>query len=764
MENKIIQRSYDPSLMWIFDEGLPIGNGRLGAMVPHPNAFYGEKIWLNEDSLWHGPHAERDNSEAFEHLDEIRRLLRDRKYEEADKLCYGAMTSSPKYFGSYSTMGCVYLQFNHGDTIENYERVLDIEKGIASMKYTQRGVNIFRENFVSAPDNVMVFKISSDKPVLDIHSCLMRRPVGVPTDVIDGSIIHMPGQCGPGGISFDSFMSAKTDGELSIIGDFIYVKNASEIALYVTAATDFYESDPYNKALSQLKKAMEYDYETLKNRHIEDFSSLFNRSFIDFGTNNEVPIDERLSDVRDGKDDNGLIELFFNYGKYLTISGSRPGTQAMNLQGIWNNKQEAAWESNYTLNINTQMNYWPSEVSGLSECHEPLMDLLERMLPNGEKTARIMYHCDGFVGHHTSNIWGDTAIEGCAFPSAIWLMGGAWLCLHAWDHFMFTQDKEFLRERAFPIMKKSAIFFTQYLIKGEDGCYITSPSISPESSFYTEDGQIGKECEAPEMDNQILRALFRSVIKAYEILGENDEYYEIFKLYLSKIRKTKTTKDGRIMEWDKDYVERDPHHHHLSHLFGLYPDYQITPSETPELAEACKKTLERRAIDSETGKVIGFYGWNGAWRSACYSRLGCGNEALDALYTMLRTPGAITNTFLSRYPVFQIEGSFGAAAAVAEMLLRSDDERIFLLPALPDKIKDGSFSGLCARGGFILSAEWKNGKLTKATVTSKAGNRCKIKADGLILADADFSAVGDFIEFDTEAGKTYTLAIRGSGE
>lgn len=759
MENKIIQKTFGPELVWIWDEGLPVGNGRLGAMIPHPNGFFGEKIFLNEDSLWHGPHQNRDNPDAYEHLQEIRRLLKEGKFKEADKLCYMAMTSSPKYFGSYQCMGCIQLFFNHGEKIENYERVLDIENAIASMKYTQDNLNIHRENFVSVPDQVMVFKISADKPLLDIHACLMRRSVGVKTDIIDGSIIHMPGQCGPGGVSFDCFMSVKTDGEVSVIGDFIGVKNASEIILYVTACSDFYEKNPHEIALTQLRKAMKIDYETLKKRHTEDFSSLFNRSSIEFGMNSETPIDERLKAVREGADDKGLIELFFNYGKYLMISASRPGTQSMNLQGIWNNKMEAAWESNYTLNINTQMNYWIAEPAGLSECHEPLLNLLERMVPNGERTAKTIYHCDGFVAHHTSNLWADTSIGGTAFPSAIWPMGGAWLCLHAWEHFVYTQDKEFLKERAFPIMRKAARFFTQYLVLDDDGCYVTSPSLSPESSFYTEDGIIGKECMAPEMDNQILRALFRSVIKACEILGECDNEYETFKDYLSKFRNTRINRNGCVMEWNDDYIERDPHHHHLSHLFGLYPDYQITPDKTPEIAEACKKTLERRAIDSETGKVVGFSGWNGAWRSACYSRLGYGNEALDALYVMLRTPGAMTNTFLSRYPIFQIEGSFGAAAAVIEMLLRSDEERIVLLPALADELNEGSFKGLVARGGFVIDAEWKNGKLINAFVTSKAGMQCKIKAEGLKSIDTKYSFDGDFAVFDTEKGKTYNLSF-----
>jgi len=373
---------------------------------------------------------------------------------------------------------------------------------------------------------------------------------------------------------------------------------------------------------------------------------------------------------------------------------------------------------------------------------------------------RVICGAEGFVCHHASNLWGDTAIEGISFPSSVWPMGGAWLCKHLWDHYLYTQDKEFLKKRAFPIMKRAAVFFTQYLMEDDEGYYISGPSLSPENWFYTQQGTLAKHCMAPEMDNQIMRSLFHSVIRSCEILDCCDSDYELFKKYYAHIRPTRININGGIMEWDKDYKEFQPTHRHLSPMFGLYPDYQITPEKTPELANACIKSLERRTSDKKEAKLNtngGFAGWNGAWLSCCYSRLRDGELALGSIYDMLATPGAFSGSMLSRYPIYQIDGNMGAGAAVVEMLLFSNEEQIILLPALPTDIPKGFFKGLCARGGFIIDAAWENGKLKEASITARADNVCRIKAEGLLGVNCEFEWDGDYLVFNSEKGEKYEL-------
>lgn len=762
MENKIKITSYNDGMVRSWDDGLPIGNGRLGAMISGLPCT--ESITLNEDSIWFGAPVNRHNPDSLKYFKEIRKLFREGKVKEADKLCYMAMSSLPKYFGAYEPMCELFTFYNHSSNISNYKRELDFSKGIATVDYTVDDMNIHREYFVSEPHQVMVFKISADKPMLDMHINIMRRPFEIEgTNIVDESILHMNGQCGKDGVSFDCLVSAKTDGEMTRIGDFLGFKNASEIIIFITANTSFYEENPMDKAKKTLEEAMQIEYDELKRCHQSNFESLYNRCSIDFGTSSEVSTDERLRNVRAGGKDNGLLELLFNYGRYLMISASRKGTQAMNLQGIWNCNFAADWECNYTININTEMNYWIAEISQLSDCHEPLFYLIERMVPNGEKTAKEVYGCNGFVAHHATNIWGDTAIEGISFPSSIWPVGGAWLIKHLWEHYLHTLDKEFLEKRAFPIMKKSAQFFMEYMSEAEDGYFESGPSLSPENLYVTEDGTNGMHCMAPEMDNQIIRSLFRTVIHACEELGICDEDYEKYKDFILKIRPTRINKNGGIVEWDKDYTELDPGHRHISPMFALHPDYEISPDKTPELALACEKTIERRSKfafkPDLPADMSGFRGWNGAWLSCCYSKLRKAENALDAIYYIMREKTALTNSLLNRFPVYQIDGNFGLAAAVTEMLLFSDEDRIILLPALPKDLKDGSFNGLVARGGFIIDVKWENGKIISASLKSRGNRICRIKAEGISGVDADFKIEDGYIVFEAEKNKSYNFSI-----
>lgn len=761
MENKIIKKAIEGKIVWdAYDEGMPIGNGRLGAMVP--GGVNLDNLVLNQDSLWSTPLLKRSNPDAKRNLNKIRELLRNGNVEEADKLCFLAMTSTPKYFGSYEPMCNAWIVYNHSDRVDNYKRELDLEHGMAYTEYDVDGMRVHRESFASYEYQTIVYRVAADKPNLNLNVNLMRRPYETQsTDFVNASSLHISGRAGEKGVKFNCVLSAETDGEMETIGDYLYFKNASQVTLYISANTDFYEKKPLKKCLKQLSEVMSVGYNRVREGHIEDFSELYNRTVIDFGTQSDCPAISRVEKIRSGEKDTGMIELLFNYAKYLTISASRPGSQAMNLQGIWNDKFAPPWDCNYTININTEMNYWIAETAQLSECHEPLFDLLERMVPNGERVAKEVYGCNGFVAHHATNLWGDASINGNSFPSSVWPVGGAWLIKHMWEHYLFTGDKEFLEKRAFPIMKKSARFFMEYMTEAEDGCVETGPSLSPENLYITEEGTRGKHCMAPEMDNQLVRSLFRSLIKTCEILGCRDEDYEKYKSFAAKIRPTRINDNGGIMEWNKDYTENDPGHRHISPLFALCPDYEITPEKTPELAKACEETINRRLRGSDIEFIPGFSGWNGAWLSNCYTRLKKGNKALDALYTIIRTPNALSAGLLSRAPVFQIECNFGIASAVTEMLVYSDEEAVQLLPALPTDIKNGSFKGIATRGAFVIDAEWKDGRITKAGVLSKAGNICRIKASGLNGVNTEYSTDGDYIVFDTERNKVYELSFEG---
>ncbi|MBE6644795.1 MAG: glycoside hydrolase family 95 protein [Ruminococcaceae bacterium] len=763
MENKIIIRQCEGDGVGGWSSGFPIGNGRLGAMITSMPTHC-EQITLNQDSIWYGPKHDRDNIDGKKYYKEIRKLLKAGEQERADKLCYMAMTSQPKYFGAYEPMGTMHVYFNNYLGIDkeflttrgkNYEKSLDLEKALVNTTRNINGVDVKSEYFVSAPDQVFVYRIKAEKPILDVHVNFMRRPCDMTGMPVEDTIVHTPGQAGPNGVKFDSFFSAKTDGKMERIGDYIGFSEASEIIIYLTASTDFYEKDPYGVALAQLKAAMKLDYEELKARHIAEHSALYNRSSVKLSNKEDCrSIVERLNALRDGERDPGMLELFYNFGKYILISSSREKSQASNLQGIWNNVFAPMWECNYTVNINLESNYWIAESAGLPECHMPLFDLIDRMVPNGERTAKKLYGCDGFVSHHTTNLWGDTSVEGNSFPSSVWPMGGAWLTLHMWDHYLYTQDREFLEKKAFPVMKKNAVFFSQYLFEDDDGYFKSGPTISPENPYYVKGGYLARHCIGSEIDNQIIRALLMSLLKAYDILGNYDSDYETFKALLPKIHTPRINKNGAILEWDEDFEERDINHRHLSHLFALYPRYEIQKDKTPELARACEKTLDIRFSGRTKFAGHGIVGWADSWAAACHARLGNPDKAIEHLYKVMSICSA---SLLHISYVMQIDGNMAGAAAISEMLLSSDEERIMLLPALPKEIPSGSFKNLRARGGFAIDLEWQDGKITSAAVTSLAGNECVIKAPGLVGVNTEFSTDGEYIKFNTAAGRSYKL-------
>jgi alpha-L-fucosidase 2 len=757
-ENNMKLWYHHPAKQWV--EALPIGNGRLGGMI-FGNVSE-ERIQLNEDSIWYGGPKDAVNPDGLKYLSEIRKMLFAGRVEEASYLARMAMYSTPKYLSPYQPLGDLKIFFTgiDGET-EGYVRELDLNTGIASVRYIINGVNYSREIFSSYPDQVMVLHMESEVPgKLNFCVNLNRRPYEGESFALTGDTIVMNGECGKKGVEFSCVLKAiSKDGIVKTIGDFIAIENASEVTFLLSANSTFRENNPQEASLMQISSAAELCYADLKLRHIEDYQKLFHRVRLTLSQSEDymnLPTDERLEKVKNGGEDTGLMEMFFNYGRYLMISCSRPGCLPSNLQGIWNESFTPPWESKYTININTEMNYWPAEVCGLGECHEPLFDFVDRLRIDGRKTAKKLYGCSGFVAHHNTSIWAETRPEGMPLTAVLWPMGAAWLSLHLWEHYAFTLDKDFLVQKAYPIMKEAAEFFFDYLVETPDGGLVTGPSISPENLFYAPNGSKSAICMGPTMDTQIINELFSACIKSSKILNTDVEFRDKLAVIMERLPKPQIGKYGQMLEWYEEYEEVYPGHRHISHLFALHPGSQITPEGTPELAAAARKTLEHRL---ENGG--GHTGWSCAWIINMFARLGDGENAYKYALDLLRK-STYPNLF-DAHPPFQIDGNFGTTAGVAEMLLQSHTGKISMLPALPKAWNNGKVCGLRARGGFQVDMAWEEGKLTKAAVLSIQGETCRIKGEvplkvirgneEILIRTKDENT----FEFDTESGKCYNI-------
>lgn len=741
-ENAEFQNVDTENILWYMQpaekwtEALPVGNGSLGAMIF--GRVENEIIQLNEESVWAGPPVPQDREGAWKSLGKARESIFNGKYIEADSIMQSDVLGPRIAPRSYQTLGNLNMDFQFKDEPTNYRRSLNLDDAIAQTSFTMNNVEYTREVFSSPVDKVVVVLLTASQPNSINVSLGLDRPADFKVSSNGKDIIRMWGQASQNGkhlgVKFETqLLTVPKGGDISVQNNKIYIRNASSVTLFVSVATNYNALDPYsplNHDLSaecskKLNAVSKKSTQKIVSDHKNEHQRLYRRVLLNLGDSErkDLPTDKRLEAVKKGHDDPGLMSLFFQYGRYLLISSSRPGSLPANLQGLWNNHISAPWNSDYHTNINFQMNYWPVEVCNLSECHEPFFTFLEALVAPGQKTARKVYNCDGFVVHHTTDVWHWTSPIG-KIQYGMWPFGSAWCTQHFMEHYRFTGNKDFLENHAYPILKESCKFLLDWLtVDPRSGKLVSGPTTSPENKFYAPGtgGKFANLDMGNAMDQEIIWDNFTNLLEAAKILGINDDFVTRVSSALANLYLPKIGSDGRLMEWSQEFEEVDPGHRHMSHLFGLYPGNQFSKSQTPFIIDAIN-----RSIDERLAKGGGHTGWSRAWIINFFARLQNSERAYENLKALLQKSTSI-NLF-DMHPPFQIDGNFGGTAGIAEMLIQSHDGFIELLPAVPNQWSKGSFRGLRVRGGAEVSASWEESQLQQVELEASVDNEFILKA------------------------------------